>query len=480
MVDLLQHERSQALLSAGRQVLELFADMQAAPERFPLWHAHDAIAERIDAPQSLAADGLPLGDTLAEAIELMGAGLCNVSHPKYFGYISPKPHPATVLGDLLGSALNQTPGAWRAGPSATMIEAEVLHALRGLFDLPPVQGRLPGGVFTGGGTLANLIGLKLAREHWQARVGRDMPFSRARVYMSREGHFSVAKALDVLGFDPQVLVSVEVDSHGALQIDALAAQLAADIAQGLSPMCVIGMLGTTATGAIDPLQAIADCARQHDLWFHVDAAAGLALAALPEARAMMHGLREADSITFDPCKWMFAAFGVGCLLVRNGELLACSFWSGGPYWEEKGELDTFKMNLYGTRQFRSLGLWCLLRHLGEQGYRQALRGMIAAAASLREQVRADMRYSLVPDQGLMPVLAFRPQAASDQQVRQLVELCQQRGLGYPSLLDWQGRQYLRVAVSNPDTGVAHMHSFKQGLDGLLGELALLSDQEVQR
>jgi glutamate/tyrosine decarboxylase-like PLP-dependent enzyme len=297
--------------------------------------------------------------------------------------------------------------------------------------------------------------------------------------MSREGHFSVAKALDVLGFDPQVLVSVEVDNHGALQVDALAAQLAADIAQGLSPMCVIGMLGTTATGAIDPLQAIADCARQHDLWFHVDAAAGLALAALPEARALMHGLREADSITFDPCKWMFAAFGVGCLLVRNGELLAGSFWSGGPYWEEKGELDTFKMNLYGTRQFRSLGLWCLLRHLGEQGYRNALRGMTAAAASLREQVQADTRYSLVPDQGLMPVLAFRPQAASDQQVRQLVELCQQRGLGYPSLLDWQGRQYLRVAVSNPDTGVAHMHSFKQGLDGLLGELALLSDQEVQ-
>lgn len=460
------------ILAAGQRVLELFTSVQGTPEQFPLWYASDSIAARTQDPASMPEHGQSLDDTLAQAVELMQQGLCNVSHPLYFGYISPRPHPAAVLGDFLGSALNQTPGAWRAGPSATMVEVEVLHALRSLFGLDPVVGRLPGGVFTGGGTLANLIGLKLAREqlHRQHPEMRRAGGLGPRIYMSREGHFSIAKALDVLGFAADALVEIDTDEQGALLPEQLELRLAHDVALGYTPMCLIGVLGTTATGAIDPLRRIGELARRYNAWFHIDGAAGLALAALPEARRHMQGLSDADSITFDPCKWMFASFGVGCLLVRNGEVLGSSFWAGGPYWEELGELDTFKMNLYGTRQFRSLGVWCLLQHLGLEGYRQLLRNMTGATAHLRALLSADPAYRLIPDQQIMPVVAFRPVTASAECVTRLVALCQQRNLAYPSVLEWNGERYIRVAISNYQTSTLDVERFKQALDGLLHEL----------
>src|SRR5690606_20226088 len=140
-------------------------------------------------PGAVPASGRPLPQVLGEAIALMQEGLCNVAHPSYFGYISPRPHPATLLGDFLGSALNQTPGAWRAGPAATAIEVQVLHWLRELFGLPAVEGDLPGGIFTGGGTLANLIALKLARDQLLGKRVRDHGLDPRglRVYMSCEG-----------------------------------------------------------------------------------------------------------------------------------------------------------------------------------------------------------------------------------------------------------------------------------------------------
>ncbi|MGP0172647.1 pyridoxal phosphate-dependent decarboxylase family protein [Pseudomonas sp. NCHU5208] len=462
-----------AVQQAGESVLALLGDYLQQPERWPLLGGSERLKQLAAEPASVAQGGNPLPAVLDEAIALMQEGLCNVAHPSYFGYISPRPHPATVLGDFLGSALNQTPGAWRAGPAATAIEVQVLHWLRELFGLPAVEGALPGGIFTGGGTLANLIALKLARDQL---LGKHVQIEGLdprglRIYMSCEGHFSVCKALDTLGFGRNALVQIDTDRFGALDIEQLRERLITDVAEGLRPLCLIGTAGTTASGAIDPLEELAELAAEYAAWFHVDGASGLAMAALPEPRRAMAGIERADSITFDPCKWMFASFGVGCLLVRNGERLGESFWSGGHYWEELGELDTFKMNLYGTRQFRSLGLWCLLQHLGAQGYRDALQGMLDCAGRLKELLGADPRYQLLPQQEYMPLVAFRlaghTDAHGDALTAELVRHCQDSGAAYPTRLDWRGRVYMRIAISNYATNPEHIERFKHLLDELL-------------
>lgn len=451
----------------GERVLAALERAGREPERWPTLAWSERTSARLAAPAPLPEHGRPLPELLDETSATVLEGYCNVSHPLYFGYISPRPHPAAVLGDLLAGGLNQTPGAWRAGPSATAIEIETLAWLCQLLGYPQADDGLPNGVFTGGGTIANLIGLKLARDRLRER---GVALQDMRVYMSVEGHFSVAKALDVLALERSALRSIPADEHGRLCLPALEAALAEDRAAGKRAMALIGVCGTSATGAVDPLHGIADLAERYGAWFHADGAAGAVYAALEETAGLFAGMERADSLTLDPCKWMFVPFGMGCLLVKQGRWLRESFWSSGHYWEELDELDTFKMNLYGTRQWRSLGLWTLLSHLGRQGYLQLLRGMRAAARALAGAIAQDPRYALLSMPEL-PVLALRPRADDIPAGSALARAVQRRlaaeGRAYPTLLDWGGIDHLRVAVNNYATTVDDMRRFKLMLDAAL-------------
>lgn len=454
--------------STGQDILEWLGALHESPDSWPLLSSSTAIQNWVERPEDTAGTGLPLKDVIGEAITKLSEGMCNVSHPRYFGYISPKPHPAMVLGDLLGSGANQTPGAWRAGPAATAVEVQVLHWLRVLFGLPAPSGRLPGGVFTGGGTLANVIALKLARDSFYNRSVSEAEkgFNHGRVYLSEECHFSIDKAVDLLGIGKHNLVRIPVNEFGAICVDTLRDRLVEDASRGIKPLCIVATAGTTASGAIDDLHELACMAEQHGTWFHVDGASGLAMAALPEVRLAMNGLEHADSITFDPCKWMFASFGVGCLLVRDGAQLADAFWSGGHYWEENEELDTFKMNIYGTRQFRSLGLWCYLRHVGFDGYRAHLQRLLECADTLRRSLLDDHAFELLPQQDHMPIVCFRVAASGEDRcelTKQLVYWCHENDVAYPTVLDWKGAIYARVAISNYTCSPCDMAAFTQDL-----------------
>lgn len=447
---------------AAVRVLALLTRAHVEPQARPALAWSAEVSERLRQPQPLPAAGTDLPDVLQAAGHLVLDGYCNVAHPLYFGYISPRPHPAAVLGDLLASGLNQTPGAWRAGPAATAIEVETLGWVCELLGYPRATSGLPNGIFTGGGTVANLAALKLARDRYvRTAIGT---LATATVYMSREGHFSIGKSLDVLGFAPGALRLIDTDAHGCIDVAALERQLDTDVRDGLHPIALVAVAGTSATAAVDPLDTLADLAQARGLWFHVDGAAGAAYAALPRTAPLFQGLARADSVTLDPCKWMFVSFGMGCLLVRDGALLRDAFWSTGHYWEELDELDTFKMNLYGTRQWRSLGLWTLLRHLGLAGYRELLDHMLASAQHLAALIKADDRYELLAHPEL-PVLAFR---LADDPDSQRTHRVQRRlvadGQCYVTVLDWRGEQYVRVAVNNYATTCDDMTRFKHLLD----------------
>ena len=436
------------------------------------------ITEPSDEPQLASS----LSEVISNAIELMLNGMCNVYNPNYFGYISPRPHPASILGDFLASTLNQTPGAWRAGPGATAIEVQVLHWLRTLFKLPPVTGPWPGGIFTGGGTIANLAALKLARDFRLGdsvkRTGLDS--NKYRVYTSTEGHFSLDKAMDMLGFGQENLVRIPTDKYGAIKTDELLNRLTIDVSNNLIPICLVATAGTTATGAVDPLLDCSVIAKEFNMWFHVDGASGLAITAIPKIRQQLEGLDKADSITFDPCKWMFTSFGVGCLLVQDGELLAKSFSAGGHYWEETEDLDTFKMNIYGTRQFRSLGIWTYLNYVGFDGYRSHVSNLLIAAQSLKDMLSADSRYVLMEQHQLMPIVCFQVSAedSADRSTlsTEVVNQCQAQGESYPTLMDWHGNSFIRVAISNYTTTPENMRAFKQSIDLIVDSIKVASHE----
>lgn len=449
---------------SGQIVLELLDAAATRPEQWPAVSWNSEVQRRLVEVAPLPETGRALEDLIRSASAEVLQGYCNVSHPLYFGYISPKPHPAAVLGDALASGLNQTPGAWRAGPSATAVEVETLSWICELLGYPRADNSLPNGIFTGGGTIANLIALKLARDRLRERGVR---IEEMRVYMSVEGHFSVGKALDVLAVGKESLRLIGTDADGRLSLPALQDAIRDDIAAGHVPMAIVGVAGTSATAAVDPLEQLATIAREHAVWFHIDGAAGAVYSALDATSGLFRGLALADSLTLDPCKWMFVPFGMGCLLVKDGRWLSDSFWSTGHYWEELDELDTFKMNLYGTRQWRSLGLWMLLSHLGRSGYTALLENMRDAARHFAGLISKDDRYELlaVPQ---LPVLAFRIAAGSAQRRSDLTRQLQRRlvadGEVYVTMMDWRGEDYIRIAVNNYATSVRDMDRLKGLVD----------------
>ncbi len=442
--------------AAMQEVQEFVRQARAAPKERPLFSADPGLVDRFEEPAPLPEAPVPLASALGELLEVLRAGYCNASHPNYHAYFAAKPRLEAVLGDFLGEALNQTPAAWRAGPGATAIESEVLAWIADLVGYPRGGGFWPGGVVLGGGHLANLTALKLARDRALGpeiqRLGlRGAP--SVGVYMSREGHFSVPRALDTLGLGRASLRVLEVDACGRMCTSALKAAIDSDRALGVVPLAVIGVAGTSGSAAVDPLAAIAEIAAAESLWFHVDGAAGAAMARLPGCAEAFAGLAAADSLTLDPCKWLFVPYGIGVLLVRDADALRQAFPSTSHYWEDLDEPDLYTMGPYGSRQIRTLGLWLLFRRLGSAGLMGLLTGLRRRTAYLAARVEAAPELELLHTPTLA-VCVFRARlaGATAEATNALNKRLQRQllaeGIAYVTVLDWRGAVYLRVGVNS--------------------------------
>ncbi|MGM8225877.1 pyridoxal phosphate-dependent decarboxylase family protein [Cellvibrio sp. ARAG 10.3] len=451
-----QSERSVSYFSESiAKISEFLSGIYDDPNKISLVASNCKSSEISAAP----LNGEKIDNLLEELFARFEHNFCNVFSPAYFGYISPRPHPLGVIGDFLALGVNQTPGAWRAGPAATKIELEVLTWFRNLFNIPQPDSEFPGGIFTGGGTIANLIALKLARDAANPDSKLNGISSSCRVYCSNDSHFSIDKSIDFLGIGSRNLVKISVDSQGLVNLEELRLAIESDLEKGYHPIAIIGTVGTTATAAIEPIRELSAIAKEFRCWFHVDAAAGLPYAACAEIRESMKGIELADSITFDPCKWMFMSFGVGCLLVKDGRRLYDSCSAGGGYWEDKEELDLFQQNLYGTRQFRSLGIWMLLRGLGFNGYRKLLLNVLDCTALFQSLINADSRFILLEKNSKLPVICFK--TANMGIEKELVEFCQGHNICYPTLLNWNNEYYLRFAFSNYEISPEKVKSIYQ-------------------
>jgi glutamate/tyrosine decarboxylase-like PLP-dependent enzyme len=309
--------------------------------------------------------------------------------------------------------------------------------------------------------MANLTALVAARHSLlQDRV------EGATVYFSDQTHSSVERALRVIGFAPEQMRKLRSDENFRLSIQNLRAAIGEDRAKGLRPFCVIANAGTTNTGAVDPLNELADLAAKEKVWFHIDGAFGAAAILSDRGRALLHGLERADSISLDPHKWLFQSFECGCVLVRDAALLKSAFQIKPDYLRDvHRSLEEFNPCDYGvqlTRSFRALKVWLSLQTFGVTAFRQAIsRGFELAEVAERE-LRARKGWEILsPAQ--MATVCFRF-GKSDELQTQLVDAMMKDGYALLTSTELRGAVSLRLCTINPRTTEADIIETVKRLD----------------
>jgi glutamate/tyrosine decarboxylase-like PLP-dependent enzyme len=414
------------------------------------------------ATDALFAGGLPeegLGLEALGALEGVLAG-ARAQNGRFLGYVLGSGEPVAALGDLLASVLNQNVTAWRSGPSAVSMERAVVACLARAVGCEGFSGSL-----TGGGSMANLMGLAMARE---ALLPANEEGARPGgvVYASAGVHMSIPKALALLGLGRRSLRLLPQDAEGRLEVGALAGALADDRARGLTPLAVVASAGTVNTGAVDPLEEVAALAREAGAWLHVDGAYG-ALAALA-APERFRGLALADSLSLDAHKWLYQPVDCGVLLFRDRQAARRAFSYAGDYVRVLGAGEEgvesfafFDESVELSRRFRALKLWLSLRFHGLSAFRRAIARDLAHAQLLAARVREVPALELLAPVPLSAV-CFRyrgdlPEAALDAVNARLLGRVNARGRVYlsnatlPSPAGGPGRFALRACFVNHRT-----------------------------
>ena len=399
-----------------------------------------------------------------------------VPSPRYFGQFNPTPLPIGVWADALTSSLNQNAGAWRNGPTSAMIEARVM---RWLCDIVG-YGAQSFGTLASGGTEANLIALKCARDRSYRDAVREglQGAPRLTVYASEQVHFSVERSLDILGLGRDSLRKIETDEGFHLRPEALREHITADRSGGFTPCAVIGIAGTTSTGVIDPLEQIAEIAEENSCWFHVDAAYGGPLRFSDRYRDKLNDIARADSITFDPHKWMFVPFACGAVLVRDGGHVLRDAFDITPEYlnEDRGgadvQFDFFRYGQMGTRRFNSLKLWMALKFIGRRGYAEIIERQIDLTnylATRLDQLKDFQRVGQV--ETAVCCFKFLPAdfkdadgAAQDRLQQRLQQVIERSGEAWITTTVLNGRRVLRVNINSFLTRQVHIDDLLELLE----------------
>jgi aromatic-L-amino-acid decarboxylase len=349
----------------------------------------------------------PLPESGAELESLLETVHCVISrfsrhnaHPRFFGYVSSPGTPVTAIAGLLASTLNINVTCWRSAPAATELEHVAIGWLKQMLGYPSETA----GLLVSGGSMANFAALAAARSaKAPANVVRDGMAAAGRamcVYVSEEGHFSIAKAAGMLGLGERNVRSVPTDERLRIDVAALERMVERDAAAGHLPFCVVANAGTTATGAFDPIGELADFARRRNLWLHVDAAYGGFAALAPSARHLFARIAEADSVALDPHKWLYLPVGCGSVLYRDPAAARAAFAHGAEYTRPIGlERDeAFAFWDYGpelSRPFRALELWMLIKAAGAARLGEAIERNIACAKHFERLVCASSDFEML-------------------------------------------------------------------------------------
>ena len=382
------------------QATALVTDYFARVSELPVFPNTSADALNDLLPQELPLEGASIKQVLDDCRTLIDASRHN-GHPRFFGYVASPSTPIGAYADLICSALNQNVTAWRSAPAATAVERTVIRWLASLVGFTEDAG----GLLVSGGSMANMIALLIAhRAKSEGDVSHEGLWNAGppmTIYASDQVHLSIPKAADVLGLGRDQVRVLKSDERFRFDVRALRDQLESDARAQLRPFCVVASAGTVNTGAVDPLTEIGRVAREYNLWFHVDGAYGAPAALDPSKRALFDGIEQADSLSLDAHKWLYAPLDCGCLLLSDPEKARAAFIEGEADYikvQEAAEAEAFAFWDYGvelSRRFRALKLWMMLRYYGTRRVAQAITEDNALAAYFAERVREAEDFELL-------------------------------------------------------------------------------------
>jgi aromatic-L-amino-acid decarboxylase len=418
-------------------VLAQLGGLAEAPS-FDLEGAEPLRASFVEGPPEQPTPLGPLLERLRPAI----AKSYNTAGPGYLAYIPGGGVYAAALADFVACAVNRYMGVAQAAPALAQIEETSLAWLCRLMGLPGGAR----GILTSGGSLSSLSAVVTARHE---RLGEA--FQDGVLYFSEETHYCVPKAARLAGFPRASLRVLPTDARYRLQPAALAAAIREDRARGLRPFMVVANVGTTNTGAIDPLPEVLDVARQHGLWVHADAAYGGFFRLARTGEGLLAGVEHCDSITLDPHKGLFLPYGLGALLVRDGNALARVHREGASYVQDvthDGSLGFADLSPELSRDFRGLRLWLPFMLHGLGAFREQLDEKLALARWAYRELASDPRFELV-DEPQLSIVAFRLRAPAAEADRLGPELLRRVNGGkrvFLSSTRLSGRYALRLCV----------------------------------
>lgn len=447
---------------AHRMVDDAIAHLADVRQR-PVWQ------DMPDAVRAQFLGAVPEGPTpLADVYDEMKRNLMpypmgNI-HPRFWGWYMGAGNFTGALGDFLAAIDGSNLGGGNTAP--VQVDRQVVDWLKAMMGFPPGAS----GTLTSGGSMANMVGLAVARN---AMAGVDVRVEGVtnlpqplRFYTSDQSHSCHQKAMETLGLGSKALRLVESDSDFRMDVAALERAIAMDRAAGVRPACVIATAGTTNTGAIDDMRAIGAVCRREGLWFHVDGCIGALIKIAPVHHAMVDGIEAADSLALDPHKWLHTPFEAGCALVRDAKRHFATFNLHPAYLEEKargvaaGEfLADYGFDL--SRGFKALKVWMSLKEHGVAKFGRLIDQNIAQAAYLAGRVQNHPQLELMAPAPIN-IVCFRYSiaGASEEKLKEInTEIMlriQEQGLAVPTDTTVHGRHCLRAAITNHRTQTADM------------------------
>ena len=457
----------EAVRQLGYRFVDLLVEAAShATERLPLNRDPGPTGEHYAPPE----EGRPVDDLLEEVRGILALGM-NPAHPGYMGHMDTLASAIGTFSDAVVSSLNNNMLAWEMSPVFSEMEQRVMRWACGLFGLGATDAepeRRPVGHLVSGGTLANMTAMWVARNARGGDLMDEHGLTKQPPYVflaSENAHFSFRKAANLLGLGREGWIEIPAEENGRVRVEAMAEAITRARRDGKIPFALVGIAGTTVTGSIDPLPELAELAAREGLWFHVDAAYGGAIAFSDRLRPLLRGIERADSVTFNPQKWLFVPKTCASILFRDRRQpdrhLREAFVYGMSNRTTQGRtrVNLGEWTLQGTRRVDVLKLYLTLEHFGRARLGRMIERQIDLAHLFARTVETCpelellhhpelnivcFRYRGLPGGGAEP-----DEAALDRVNTRIQEKIEESGLGWLSLPHYRQRTILRAVILHP-------------------------------
>ena len=446
----------------GHALIDWIADYYSRIESFPVLSQVEPGQVRAGLPAEAPVEGESFAAMMRDVERIILPGITHWQSPNFFAYFPANASEPAILGEMLSAAFGVQGMLWATSPACTELETHMLDWVARMLALPDrfLSTGAGGGVIQDTASSATLCALLAARERASSYATNQRGAGQGLVaYTSSQAHSATEKAVMIAGIGRENLRIIAVDERFAMRPEALAEQIAADRARGLTPFFVCATVGTTSSEAVDPLPAIGAICRDERLWLHVDAAMCGTAAICPEFRSIHDGLELADSYCFNPHKWMLTNFDCSCFYVADREALIRSLsilpeFLRNPATESGAVIDYRDWQIPLGRRFRALKLWFVIRHYGVEGLRSLVRRHVELAQRFAEWIRSDDRFEIAAPAPLN-LICFRHRRGESANQR-LLDRLNRSGRLYLTHTKLNGEFTLRFCVGQARTELGHL------------------------